>query len=117
MDTSFIKGVIPPIVTPIDDQERVNERPLRQVVDHVIAGGVNGILCLGSNGEFYGLAREEQERAAIITLDQAKGRVPVYIGIAEITTRECVRWARWAEEQQAHSISILHPMFISPSYE
>jgi len=117
MDTTFIKGVIPPIVTPIDDQERVNEKPLRQIVDHVIAGGVHGILSLGSNGEFYGLAREEQERAAVITLDQAKGRVPVYVGIAEITTRECVRWARWAEHHQAQAISVLHPMFLSPSDE
>ncbi len=115
MDTSFIKGVIPPIVTPIDEQERVNEKPLRQIVDHIIAGGVHGILSLGSNGEFYGLEREEQQRAAAITLDQAMGRVPVYVGIADITTRECVRWARWAEEQGAQAVSILHPMFLSPS--
>ncbi len=117
MDTSFIKGVIPPIVTPIDERERVNDKVLRQIVDHVIAGGVHGILSLGSNGEFYGLAREEQERAALITLDQAKGRVPVYVGIADITTRECVRWARWAEQQQAQAISVLHPMFLSPNDE
>ncbi|PLX89538.1 MAG: dihydrodipicolinate synthase family protein [Desulfuromonas sp.] len=117
MDTSFIKGVIPPIVTPIDDEERVNEKPLRQIVDHIINGGVHGILSLGSNGEFYGLEREEQQRAAAITLDQAKDRVPVYIGIAEITTRECVRWAQWAEQQQAQAISVLHPMFLSPSDE
>jgi len=117
MDTSFIKGVIPPIVTPIDDQERVNEKPLRQIVDHIIAGGVHGILSLGSNGEFYGLEREEQQRAAAITLDQARDRVPVYVGIADITTRECVRWARWAEEQHAQAVSILHPMFLSPNEE
>jgi len=117
MDTQFIKGVIPPIVTPIDARERVNEKSLRQVVDHVIAGGVHGILTLGSNGEFYGLAREEQERAAAVTLDHAQGRVPVYVGIAEITTRECVRWARWAEAHQAQAISVLHPMYLSPSDE
>ena len=117
MDTGFIKGVIPPIVTPVDDRERVNEKPLRQIVDHVIAGGVHGILCLGSNGEFFGLSREQKERAARITLDQARGRVPVYVGIAEITTRECVRWARWAEDHQAQAISVLHPMFLSPSDE
>ncbi len=117
MDTTFIKGIIPPIVTPVDEKERVNEEPLRRIVDHVIAGGVHGILSLGSNGEFYGLAREEQERAAAITLDQAAGRVPVYVGIAEITTRECVRWAKWAERQKAQAVSVLHPMFLSPSDE
>lgn len=117
MDTSFIKGVIPPVVTPVDDQERVNEKPLRQIVDHIIAGGVHGILSLGSNGEFYGLEREEQQRAAAITLDQSKGRVPVYVGIAEITTRQCIRWAEWAEQHGAQAVSVLHPMFLSPSDE
>ena len=117
MDTSFVRGVIPPIVTPVDAEERVIEKSLRQIVDHIVAGGVHGILSLGSNGEFFGLQREEQERAAAITIDQARGRVPVYVGIADITTRECVRWARWAEQQQAQAISVLHPMFLSPSDE
>jgi len=117
MDTSFIHGVIPPIVTPTDSQEKVNEKPLRQIVDHIIAGGVHGILALGSNGEFFGLEKEEQERAAAITIDHARGRVPVYVGIAEITTRECIRWARWAEDKKATAVSVLHPMFLSPSDE
>jgi len=115
MDTTFIRGVIPPIVTPVDANERVREATLRQIVEHVIAGGVHGILSLGSNGEFYGLDQEEQERAATITIDQARGRIPVYVGIANITTRECVRWARLAEKMKAQAISVLHPMFLGPS--
>lgn len=55
MDTSWIRGVIPPIVTPVDAEENVEEQGLRRVVEHVLAGGVHGILSLGSNGEFYGL--------------------------------------------------------------
>ena len=117
MDTSFIKGVIPPIITPTDAQECVNESVQREIVDHVIKGGVHGILALGSNGEFFGLTREEQERAATIIIDQAAGRVPVYFGIADITTRECVRWAKKAEAMKADAISVLHPMFIGPNDE
>ena len=44
MDTSFIKGVIPPIVTPTDAQDRVNEPVQREIVDHIINGGIHGIL-------------------------------------------------------------------------
>ncbi|MGW8311938.1 MAG: dihydrodipicolinate synthase family protein [Desulfuromonadales bacterium] len=117
MDTSFIRGVIPPVVTPLDSEERVLEKPLRQIVDHVIAGGVHGILSLGSNGEFFGLDPEEQERAVTITIDQSAARVPVYLGISSITTRDCVRWARLAEKLKAQAISVLHPMFLSPSDE
>ncbi len=115
MDTSFIHGVIPPIVTPTDAKDKVNETCLREIVDHIIAGGIHGILSLGSNGEFFGLEREEQERAAAITIAQAAGRVPVYLGIADITTRDCVRWAKQAEGMGAQAVSILHPMFLSPS--
>ena len=117
MDTGFIKGVIPPIVTPTDSEERVNEPVLRRIVDHVIAGGVHGILSLGSNGEFFGLEREEQEKAAAIVIDQTAGRVPVYFGIASITTRECLHWVRVAEKLGTTAISVLHPMFLSPNDE
>ncbi len=117
MDTSLIKGVIPPIVTPTDAQECVNEPVQREIVDHIIKGGIHGILALGSNGEFFGLTPEEQERAATIIIDQVAGRVPVYFGIADITTRECVRWAKKAEAMKADAISVLHPMFIGPNDE
>lgn len=117
MDTTFIKGVIPPIVTPVNKNEQVLEKTIRQIVDHVIAGGVHGILSLGSNGEFYGLDPEEQERVASITIDQTGGRVPVYVGIASITTRECLRWAMLAENMKAQAVSLLHPMFLSPNDE
>jgi 4-hydroxy-tetrahydrodipicolinate synthase len=117
MDTSFIRGVIPPIVTPADREERVDEKALRRMVDHVIAGGVHGILSLGSTGEFFGLDPAEQRRAVRITVEQAKGRVPVYAGIGGISTRECVRSARTAVEEGAQAVTMLPPMFLSPNDE
>ena len=67
------------------------------MIEHVIAGGVHGILSLGTNGEFYGLDPEQQERAVTITIDQAAGRVPVYMGIGAISTKECVKLAAMGE--------------------
>lgn len=117
MDTSFIHGIIPPIVTPVDENECVEEDGLRRIVDYVIDGGVHGILAMGSNGEFFGLDFEEQKRALSIILDQTNKRVPVYMGIGAITTKECVRIARMAEEQGAQAITILPPMFLTPTEE
>jgi 4-hydroxy-tetrahydrodipicolinate synthase len=117
MDTSFIRGVIPPIITPVDDKERVDERCLRRMVDHVIAGGVHGVFALGSTGEFFGLDFEEMRRAVRITVDQAAGRVPVYAGIGAISTRECVRIAAMAGEEGAQALTMLPPMFLSPNDE
>jgi 4-hydroxy-tetrahydrodipicolinate synthase len=117
MDTKFIHGVIPPIVTPVDAAERIDDAALRRVVDHVIAGGVHGILSLGSTGEFFGLDHDRMQRALAVTLDQVHGRVPVYMGIGAIATRECLELAKLAEREKAQAITLLPPMFISPSDE
>ena len=62
MNTDFIKGVVVPILTPIDGEERIDEARLRDQVDYVIKGGVSGILAFGSNGEFYMVEEDEMER-------------------------------------------------------
>ena len=80
-----------------------------------IDGGVHGILAFGSNGEFFAIDADEQRKALACMVKTADKRVPVYMGIAGITTKECVETAKMAKEENADGISILPPMFISPS--
>lgn len=115
MNTDFIKGVVVPIITPIDENERIDEARLRSQVDYVIEGGVLGILAFGSNGEFYMIEEDEMERGLKIMLDQAAGRVPVYFGIGAISTKKCCRLAKMAQANGAAGISILQPMFLKPT--
>ncbi len=113
MNTDFIKGVIVPIITPIDAQERIDETKTRQQVDYVIDGGVSGILIFGSNGEFYMVEEDEMERGLRIMVDQAAGRVPIYFGIGAIITVKCCRLAEMAVANGAAGISVLQPMFLN----
>lgn len=115
MNTDFIKGVVVPIITPIDENELIDEAKLRDQVDYVIEGGVLGILAFGSNGEFYMLEEDEMERGLKIMLDQAVGRVPVYFGIGAISTKKCIRLAQMAKANGAAGISVLQPMFLKPT--
>ncbi|MDO4337517.1 MAG: dihydrodipicolinate synthase family protein [Eubacteriales bacterium] len=115
MNTDFIKGVVVPILTPIDENELIDEKKLREQVDYVIDGGVLGILAFGSNGEFYVIEEDEMERGLKIMVDQAAGRVPVYFGIGAIGTRKCIRLAKMAAENGASGISVLQPMFLKPT--
>lgn len=115
MNTEFLKGIIVPIITPIDENETVNEMKLRRQVDYVIEGGVSGILAFGSNGEFYMVEEDEQERALKIILDQTAGRIPVFMGIGAISTKKCVRIAQMALQAGADAISVLQPMFLKPT--
>lgn len=115
MNTDFLKGVIVPIITPIDENELIDEKALREQVDYVIEGGVLGILAFGSNGEFYVIEEDEMERGLKIMVDQAEGRVPVYFGIGAISTKKCVRLAKMAAANGATGISVLQPMFLKPT--
>ena len=116
MNTDFIKGVVVPILTPIDADERIDEARLRAQVDYVIDGGVSGILAFGSNGEFYMVEEDEMERGLKLMVDQAAGRVPVYFGIGAISTKKCCRLAQMAAANGAAGISVLQPMFLKPTY-
>ena len=117
MNTEFIKGVIVPILTIIDGEERIDEAAMRRHVDFVIEGGVLGILAFGSNGEFYMVEDGEMERGLNIIVDQTNGRVPVYFGIGAISTKKCVRLAQMAVRCRADGISVLQPMFLKPTEE
>jgi 4-hydroxy-tetrahydrodipicolinate synthase len=108
-------GIIPALVTPLDVNGNLMEDALREVIDYTIEGGVHGVFVLGSTGEFYGLEWEQKKRALEITVEQTKGRVPVYAGASEITTRDCIRLAKLAENFDVAAVSVLTPFFITPS--
>ena len=117
MNTEFIKGVVVPIITVIDQDEKIDEAGMRKQVDYVIDGGLQGILAFGSNGEFYQLEEDEMERGLKIMVDQAAGRVPVYFGIGAINTKKCIRLAKMAVANGASCVSILQPMFLKPTHD
>lgn len=115
MNIDFIKGVIVPIITVIDDNEQIDEAGMRRHVDYVIERGLNGILAFGSNGEFYQMEEGEMERGLNIMIDQAANRVPVYFGMGAVSTKKCVRLAKMAKKRGANGISVLQPMFLKPT--
>ncbi|MGC9347675.1 MAG: 4-hydroxy-tetrahydrodipicolinate synthase, partial [Anaerolineae bacterium] len=115
-DTSdVIRGIIPAMVTPFDEDEQLNEDVLRQLVNHLIDGGVHGLFPTGSQGEFYALTPAERARVWEIVVDETAGRVPVYAGTGAATTREVIALNRLAEEAGVDAVSVLTPFFISPT--
>ena len=86
-------GTIPALVTPLTAEGELMENGLRRVLDFVIDGGVHGVFVLGSSGEIYGLSDAQKRRVVEITVEQVAGRVPVYAGASEVTTRDCIATA------------------------
>ncbi len=110
-----IKGIIPAMVTPMDQQGKINERALRKLTNYLVEGGVHGLFPVGSQGEFYALTPEEKKRVIEIVVDETRGRVPVYAGTGAITTQETIALTKMAESAGAQAVSVLTPFFINPS--
>ena len=106
-----IKGIIPPIVTPMFEDETINTEELRRQVDRQIENGVHGIFCFGTNGEGYILNGREK------VVDQAAGRVPVYAGTGCISTKETIEQSKMAQAAGADVLSIITPSFGKASQE
>lgn len=105
-----IKGIIPPIITPIDDDENVDEEGLRRLIDHCIENGLHGIFVAGSGGETMSLTTEQRALAIKITLNEVNGRVPVFCGAIDIGTKRVIENIK-ALEQMGGEIAVVTPPF------
>lgn len=110
-----IKGIIPPIITPMNEDETINEAELRNQVNRQIKGGVHGLFPFGTNGEGYILSEAEKEQVLGIVIDETKGRVPVYAGTGCISTKDTIRQSRMAQSLGADVLSIITPSFAAAS--
>lgn len=113
----FICGIIPAVITPMTEDEELDEKGMERLIAHLIEAGVDGIFTVGTAGEFWALSAEEKQRIYQCTVSCAKGKVPVYLGTGANTTREAVRLAELAQQAGADCLSVLTPTFIAPSDE
>ena len=103
-------GVVPPIITPVDEYERVDEKGLRLLIDHCIDHGIHGIFVCGSNGECMALTQEERDRAIRITLDECAGRVPVIAGVMDTSTKRVIENVKRFEDMGGQT-AVVTPVF------
>lgn len=111
------QGIITPIITPMFDDESINESELRNQCNRLIANGIAGIFCLGTNGEVYALHNEEKLEVIRIVVDEVKGRVPVYAGTGCIRTTETVELSLAAKKLGVDALSIVSPYYVAVSQD
>lgn len=107
------QGIIPALITPFTPEQELDEAGLRLLVGRLIDAGVHGVFCLGTNGEFYSLAFDEKVKIAEIVVDEADGRVPVYVGAGAIGTEETKRLASSLERAGVDALTVIAPYFLS----
>ncbi len=111
------RGIIPPMITPFNKDEKVDSKALKKMTDYLIEAGVHGVFPLGSTGEGYGIDFEEKRKVIETVLEAADKRVPVYAGTGAITTKESVQLTKMATELGVDALSVITPYFISPNQE
>lgn len=111
----LVKGIIAAMVTPFDEEHKINEAATKQLIDKLIGGGVSGLFILGTNGEFHVLDEAEKLHFAKVVIEHVRNRVPVYAGTGGNSTREVISLSRKMERLGADALSVVTPYFVPPS--
>ena len=112
-----IKGVIVPMVTPLNPDETVDIGSLRRLVNYLIDNGVHGLWASGTTGEFANLPDSERVRAMEATVDEVAGRVPVICNISSTSTKMSVELASEVRELGMDGIALTPPYYYPDSQD
>lgn len=110
-----LRGIIPPVATPMLTNEDLDLPRLRWFIDHLISEGVHGVFVLGTNSEFYALDEAEKQAVIATAVEHVRGRVPVFAGTGAESTREAVRLTKMAQREGVDGVSVITPYFVLPS--
>lgn len=111
MTNKQFRGIMPALITPIDDDGSIRETAARSLIESHIERGVSGFYICGSTGEGPVMSEASRMRMAEIVVDQVKGRVPVINHVGACDARSAVRLAKHAEEIGCDAISSVPPNF------
>jgi len=106
-----LRGIIPPMVTPLLDNDTLDVVGLENLIEHILAGGVHGLFILGTTGEAPSLSYKLRQQLIERATDQVGDRVPVLVGITDTSYDESVKLADIAYK---HGVSGL--VLAPPSY-
>jgi 4-hydroxy-tetrahydrodipicolinate synthase len=109
-----LRGTYPALVTPFRDGA-IDEEALRALVEHVIEGGVEGLVPCGTTGESVTLSDAEHRRVIAITVEQAKKRVPVIAGVGTVSTAHTIHLAGQARAAGADGLLVVCPYYNRPT--
>ena len=109
------EGIWTPIVTPSHDDHSINEEALAQTVEHLINGGVHGIISAGTTGEYYAQSHDERIHLAKTIKTMIDGRVPVVMGTGALRTEESIEFAKAAKEIGADALLVATPPYSLPT--
>ncbi|BAP45247.1 dihydrodipicolinate synthase [Pseudomonas sp. StFLB209] len=104
-------GIVPALVTPFDARQQIDEQAFGNLIESLIDAGVHGLFVLGTNGEFFALSEAEKVRIARLTVEAARGRVPVIAGTGAFATRDVIELNKKMTDVGVQALSVITPFF------
>ena len=101
-----LSGVLPILPTPFSDDGGLDEPSLRRLIDFELDVGVHGVSMLGFMGEAHRLSSAERRRVVTVTVEQAQGAFPVWVGVLAFGAAGAIEQAREAQELGAAGVFV-----------
>ncbi len=111
LDLNRLHGIVPPILTPMNDDESPDLESLASLVDFLIENGVHGIWVNGTTGEFPCFTASERSSIVRKTVATVAGRVPIMAGIGDCSTRLAIHHGRLAADAGVDAIALTPPYY------
>ena len=112
-----LRGTGVALVTPFKKDESIDWNALEKVIDHVISGGVDYVVSLGTTGETPTLSSEEKLDIMKFTFEKVNKRIPVVVGIGDYNTRDVVKRLETCPLDEAVAVLSVAPYYSKPSQE
>ncbi len=107
----MLRGIIPPIPTPLTADETIDDAALRRLIDLNIGAGVHGLWVLGTTGRFELVTEGEQRRLAEQVAEMAAGRVPLVLNVSDMGTRRVLERAAAFDDLPYDAYAVLCPWY------
>jgi dihydrodipicolinate synthase/N-acetylneuraminate lyase len=107
------RGIIPPLVTPLQDDCGLDERGAEHLITHLLKGGVHGLFILGTTGEGPSLSSAVRRNMIHLTCRVAAGRVPVFVGVTDTAAEETLALTAHAADHGASGVVIAPPPYFA----
>ncbi|RPD42558.1 4-hydroxy-tetrahydrodipicolinate synthase [Chitinophaga barathri] len=112
-----LRGTGVALVTPFTTQETIDWHSLERLIDHVIKGGVDYVVTLGTTGETPTLSSEEKLDLINFTFEKVNKRVPVVVGIGDYNTYDVVKRLETCPLDEAAAVLSVAPYYSKPTQE
>jgi 4-hydroxy-tetrahydrodipicolinate synthase len=112
-----LRGIIPPVVTPLLDDNELDEKGTENLINHILEGGVHGIFLLGTTGEATSLRYKVREKFVKLACRLVNKKVPVLVGITDTSFDGSVEMAHVCKDAGADMVVVAPPYYFPISQQ